>query len=195
MALVGKRHLWSPKVAKGARRHSVRINGIRVRKHMRDTIRSVGSVARFFRHRGTRVGISAAVEIHLTLARHKGSIFLHTRFYRHFRPWLANRFECLLGVERKSNRPTSDPRQTRSDAFGLDTALGAIATAHVGNDDAHGAERETEDPSQFLPHREWTLGRRPDLHNLSIELRHANMGLHRKVLRAGERKRIFKDKI
>ena len=59
----------------------------------------------------------------------------------------------------------------------------------------HGAEWQAEDPRQFLPHGEWTLGRRPDLQDFSVELRHANMGLHGVVLGAGERERIFEDKI
>ena len=44
-------------------------------------------------------------------------------------------------------------------------------------------------------HGEWALGRRPDLQNVPIKLRHANMGLHGIVLRAGEGERIFEDKI
>src|SRR4030095_9401313 len=135
------------------------------------------------------------MEIPLALAPHKGPIFLHASFDCHLRPWLANRFESLIGTERKPHGPPGDPRQARRDAFGLDTALGAIAAAHVGNNDAHGAERQAEYPRQFLPDRKWALGRRPDLQNLPIELRHANMGLHRIVLRAGKGECIFEDKI
>ena len=41
MGLVGKRHLRSAEAAKGARRDGVRINGVRIREHMRNTVRSV----------------------------------------------------------------------------------------------------------------------------------------------------------
>ena len=195
MGLVGKRHLRSAEAAKGARWDGVRINGIGVGEHMRNAIGTVRTITCLFSHRGPRVGVGAAVEVHLALARHKGPVFLHARFDGHLRPWLTNRFECLIGTERKPDGPPGDPRQARCDAFGLDAALGAIAAAHVGNDDAHGAERKAEDPRQFLPDRKWALGRRPDLQNLPVELRHANMGLHGIVLRAREGERIFKDKI
>ena len=153
----------------------------------------MGAVARLFSHRGPRVGVGAAVEVHLAPARHKGSIFLHARLEGHRRPWLTNRFECLISTERKPDGPPGDPGQARRDAFGLDAALRAIAAAHVGNDDAHGAERKSKDPRQFLPDGKWALGCRPDLQNLAVELRHANMGFHGIVLRAREGKGIFKD--
>ena len=109
--LISKRHLRTAETAERAARHRVGIDGIGVGQHMGQAIRTMGAIAGFFGDRRAGVGVGAAVERDLAMARDERTVFFHAGFQSHLGARLANRFESFLGAKGELDRPAGHLRE------------------------------------------------------------------------------------
>ena len=181
VALVGPDELRNAEAAQRAGRRQVRIEGVRIDRHVLDVVRPWRGKARLLRHPRADVGVGPAVPPHLALAGGDPAVLRHAALDPERRGVLGDGEELLLHRERDLHRPAREEREHRDERLELDVELRAEPAAEERRAHADAVLRPAEEPRDLDAHERRALRRGVDGERVLPRLGHRHERLERRV--------------